>query len=58
MQIKLKKDWRAFGEIQKAGKHINIIDKNILKFLKDNNYIKNTRKNKIKDDINIIIENK
>ena len=27
MKIKLKKDWRAFGEIQKAGKVLEIINK-------------------------------
>tara|TARA_R100000935_G_C2780026_1_gene141307 strand:+ start:429 stop:605 length:177 start_codon:yes stop_codon:yes gene_type:complete len=58
MEIKLKKDWRAFGEIQKAGKVLKIIDKNILKFLKENDYIEGNKKSKIKDDKNIIIENK
>tara|TARA_R100001369_G_scaffold91406_1_gene132618 strand:+ start:121 stop:291 length:171 start_codon:yes stop_codon:yes gene_type:complete len=56
MKIKLKKDWRAFGEIQKAGKVLKITDKNTLKFLKDNDYIGNqTKKN---DDNKIIKENK
>ena len=58
MEIKLKKDWRAFGEIQKAGKVLKIIDKNILKFLKEDDYIEGNKKSKIKDDKNIIIENK
>tara|TARA_R110002153_G_scaffold120153_1_gene265359 strand:- start:128 stop:298 length:171 start_codon:yes stop_codon:yes gene_type:complete len=56
MEIKLKKDWRAFGEIQKAGKVLKIIDKNILKFLKENDYI--GTKTKKKDDKNVIKENK
>ena len=43
-KIKLKKDWRAWGEIQKAGKILSIRDKDILNFLKENDYIENKNK--------------
>tara|TARA_R110002126_G_scaffold5205_7_gene27453 strand:- start:713 stop:883 length:171 start_codon:yes stop_codon:yes gene_type:complete len=56
MKIKLKKDWRAFGEIQKAGKVLKIINKDTLKFLKENDYIGS--QNKKNDDKKIIKENK
>tara|TARA_R110001606_G_scaffold398949_2_gene579674 strand:+ start:3094 stop:3270 length:177 start_codon:yes stop_codon:yes gene_type:complete len=57
MEIKLKKDWRAFGEIQTAGKILKIQDKKTLKFLKENDYIETSKKSKIKDDNKIIKEN-
>jgi hypothetical protein len=39
MRIKLKKNYRAFGKVNKAGESLEINEKNILEFLKENNYI-------------------
>lgn len=53
MKIKLTKNWRAFGEIQKAGSILNINDKNIIKYLKDNNFIGIKEKKNKKSDVKI-----
>ena len=50
-KIKLKKDWRAWGEIQKAGKILSIRDKDILNFLKENDYIENENKKTTKKTV-------
>ena len=53
MKIKLTKNWRAFGEIQKAGSILNINDNNIIKYLKDNNFIGIKEKKNKKSDVKI-----
>ena len=50
MKIKLKKDWRAFGQINKAGKTLKITNENLLEFLKENNYIDTNEKKSIKKE--------
>ena len=56
MEIKLKKDWRAFGEIQKVGTILKINNKKILEFLKENNYIQETSKSKKNDTKKVVKE--
>lgn len=56
MEIKLKKDWRAFGEIQKVGTILKINNKKILEFLKENNYIEETSKSKKNDTKKVVKE--
>ena len=47
MEIKLKKNYRAFGIVNKAGETLEIKDKKTLEFLKQNGYIKTKKiKNK------------
>lgn len=47
MEIKLKKNYRAFGKVNKAGETLEIRDKKILEFLKQNEYIETKKiKNK------------
>lgn len=59
MEIKLKKKWRAFGEIFEAGKILKITDEKLLDFLKENGYVgSNEKKMKKKDDVKVIKENK
>ena len=39
MKIKLEKDWRAFGQLNKAGTIMIIKNKETLKFLTENGYV-------------------
>tara|TARA_R100000697_G_scaffold98613_1_gene110657 strand:- start:182 stop:370 length:189 start_codon:yes stop_codon:yes gene_type:complete len=39
MKIKLEKDWRAYGQLNKAGTIMIIKNKETLKFLKENGYV-------------------
>ena len=54
MEIKLKKNYRAFGKVNKAGESLEIRDKKTLEFLKENGYIETKKKKKKKSDENII----
>ena len=53
MEIKLKKNYRAFGKVNKAGESLEIKDKKTLQFLKENGYIETKKKKKKKSDENI-----
>ena len=50
MKIKLEKDWRANGQLNKAGTIMIIKNKETLKFLKENGYVyKETEKKEKKE---------
>ena len=55
MKIKLKKNYRAFGKVNKAGESLEIRDEKILEFLKQNGFIE-TKKKKSDEDITEIID--
>jgi len=53
MKIKLKKNYRAFGKVNKAGESLEIRDEKILEFLKENGFIETKKKKKKKSDEDI-----
>ena len=53
MEIKLKKNYRAFGIVNKAGESLEIRDKNILEFLKQNGFIETKKIKNKKSDLKI-----
>tara|TARA_R110002020_G_scaffold110356_1_gene255019 strand:+ start:56 stop:241 length:186 start_codon:yes stop_codon:yes gene_type:complete len=53
MEIKLKKNYRAFGKVNKDGESLEIRDKKTLEFLKENGYIETKKKKKKKSDEDI-----
>ena len=53
MEIKLKKNYRAFGIVNKAGETLEIKDKKTLEFLKQNGYIKTKKIKNKKSDLKI-----
>ena len=57
MKIKLEKDWRAYGQLNKAGTIMIIKNNDTLKFLKDNGYIYKEEKKKKKSKVKIAKEN-
>tara|TARA_R100001460_G_scaffold1722_1_gene6263 strand:+ start:79 stop:255 length:177 start_codon:yes stop_codon:yes gene_type:complete len=57
MKIKLEKDWRAYGQLNKAGTIMIIKNNDTLKFLKDNGYIYKEEKKEKKSKVKIAKEN-
>tara|TARA_R110000744_G_scaffold175696_1_gene294489 strand:- start:239 stop:451 length:213 start_codon:yes stop_codon:yes gene_type:complete len=49
MKIKLKKNWRYAGQVHKAGASLNIKNKDIIAYLKDNDYLKEKKDKKSKE---------
>tara|TARA_R110000824_G_scaffold235543_2_gene424334 strand:- start:430 stop:600 length:171 start_codon:yes stop_codon:yes gene_type:complete len=49
MKIKLKKNWRYAGQVHKEGASLNIKNKDIIAFLKDNDYLKEKKDKKSKE---------
>tara|TARA_R110000824_G_scaffold393384_1_gene592508 strand:+ start:3041 stop:3223 length:183 start_codon:yes stop_codon:yes gene_type:complete len=46
MKIKLNKDWRAFGQTNKAGTILDITNKETIAYLKDNGFLYEEKKEK------------
>tara|TARA_Y100000401_G_C8321663_1_gene225651 strand:+ start:1532 stop:1708 length:177 start_codon:yes stop_codon:yes gene_type:complete len=57
MKIKLEKDWRAYGQLNKAGTILNVKNADTLKFLKENGYIYKKEKKEKKSKVKIAKEN-
>tara|TARA_R100001163_G_scaffold3329_2_gene4959 strand:+ start:1119 stop:1295 length:177 start_codon:yes stop_codon:yes gene_type:complete len=57
MKIKLEKDWRAYGQLNKAGTIIYVKNEDTLKFLKENGYIYKEEKKEKKSKVKIAKEN-
>ena len=51
MKIKLSKDWRYAGQINKAGSILEIKNKETIVFLKDNGYLKEKKEKKAKQKV-------
>jgi len=51
MKIKLSKDWRYAGQINKAGSILEIRNKETIAFLKENGYLKEKKEKKAKEKI-------
>tara|TARA_R110000824_G_C14857948_1_gene640828 strand:+ start:433 stop:606 length:174 start_codon:yes stop_codon:yes gene_type:complete len=49
MKIKLNKDWRYAGEIQKAGVTLDIRNEKIIEYLKNNGFIKEKKEKVVKE---------
>tara|TARA_R100001163_G_scaffold1123_1_gene1659 strand:- start:23 stop:205 length:183 start_codon:yes stop_codon:yes gene_type:complete len=46
MKIKLKKDWRAYGQLNKAGTILNIKNEETISYLKENGFLYTEKKEK------------
>ena len=57
MKIKLEKDWRAYGQLNKAGTILYVKNEDTLKFLKENGYIYKEEKKEKKSKKKIAKEN-
>jgi ATP-dependent protease HslVU (ClpYQ) peptidase subunit len=57
MKIKLEKDWRAYGQLNKAGTIMIIKNNDTIKFLKENGYIYKEEKKEKKSKVKIAKEN-
>ena len=57
MKIKLEKNWRAYGQLNKAGKIMIIKNNDTIKFLKENGYIYKEEKKEKKSKVKIAKEN-
>lgn len=57
MKIKLEKDWRAYGQLNKAGTTMIIKNNDTIKFLKENGYIYKEEKKEKKSKVKIAKEN-
>ena len=51
MKIKLNKDWRYAGQLNKAGSILEIRNKETIVFLKDNGYLKEKKEKKAKQKV-------
>jgi len=51
MKIKLSKDWRYAGQLNKAGSILEIRNKETIAFLKDNGYLKEKKEKKAKQKV-------
>tara|TARA_R110001632_G_scaffold50674_1_gene126553 strand:+ start:166 stop:336 length:171 start_codon:yes stop_codon:yes gene_type:complete len=51
MKIKLSKDWRYAGQINKAGSILEIRNEETISFLKENGYLKEKKEKKAKEKI-------
>jgi len=51
MKIKLSKDWRYAGQINKAGSILEIRNEETIVFLKDNGYLKEKKEKKAKQKV-------
>ena len=57
MKIKLEKNWRAYGQLNKAGTIMIIKNNDTIKFLKENGYIYKEEKKEKKSKVKIAKEN-
>ena len=51
MKIKLSKDWRYAGQLNKAGSILEIRNKETIAFLRDNGYLKEKKEKKAKQKV-------
>jgi len=51
MKIKLSKNWRYAGQINKAGSILEIRNEETIAFLKDNGYLKEKKEKKAKQKV-------
>jgi hypothetical protein len=51
MKIKLNKDWRYAGQVNKAGSILKITNQETIAFLKENGYLKEKKEKKAKQKV-------